>query len=150
MVEVPVLSERRGAVALITLNRPERRNAINFALSKAFCEAVADAQDARCIVVTGAGSAFCAGLDLRELGIVTLAELPSYADALAQSKVPLIAAVNGAAVTGGFEIALGCDFIIASEEAVFADTHVRVGVYPGRCLSTCQGVSAWLSRARCR
>ena len=129
-----VLVERRGAVALVTLNRPQRRNAINAALSRAFCDAVAASQDARCIVVTGADPAFCAGLDLRELGVDTLAELPSYADALARSSVPLIAAVNGAAVTGGFEIALGCDFIVASERAVFADTHVRVGVYPGPVL----------------
>jgi enoyl-CoA hydratase len=129
-----VLLERRGAVALITLNRPERRNAINAALSQAFCNAVAAAQDARCIVVTGADPAFCAGLDLKHLGVATLAELPSYAGALDSSSVPLIAAVNGAAVTGGFEIALGCDFIVASERAVFADTHVRVGVYPGPVL----------------
>lgn len=130
----PVLSERRGDIALITLSRPERRNAINYALSKAFCEAVASAQDARCIVVTGVDPAFCAGLDLRDLGVATLAELPSYEAALAQSETPLIAAVNGAAVTGGFEIALGCDFIVASERAVFADTHTRVGVYPGPVL----------------
>jgi enoyl-CoA hydratase len=134
MADDPVLVERRGAVALITLNRPQRRNAINYALSKAFCEAVGAAQDARCIVVTGADPAFCAGLDLKELGVDTLAELPSYAEALSRSKVPLIAAVNGAAVTGGFEIALGCDFIVGSERAVFADTHVRVGVYPGPVL----------------
>ena len=129
-----VLTERRGAVALITLNRPQRRNAINAALSQGFCDAVAAAQDARCIVVTGADPAFCAGLDLKELGVATLAELPSYAAALDGSNVPLIAAVNGAAVTGGFEIALGCDFIVASERAVFADTHMRVGVYPGPVL----------------
>jgi enoyl-CoA hydratase len=134
MNEDPVLIERRDAVALVTLNRPSRRNAINATLSRAFCEAVAGAQDARCIVVTGADPAFCAGLDLKELGVDTLAELPSYADALARSRTPLIAAVNGAAVTGGFEIALGCDFIVASERAVFADTHVRVGVYPGPVL----------------
>ncbi len=134
MADEPVLNERRGAVALITLNRPGRRNAISYALSKAFCDAVAAAQDARCIVVTGADPAFCAGLDLKDLGVDSLAELPSYADALARSSVPLIAAVNGAAVTGGFEIALGCDFILASERAVFADTHVRVGVSPGPVL----------------
>ena len=134
MADDPVLVERHGAVALITLNRPQRRNAINAALSQAFCDAVAASQDARCIVVTGADPAFCAGLDLKELGVATLAQLPSYADALARSTTPLIAAVNGAAVTGGFEIALGCDFIVASERAVFADTHMRVGVYPGPVL----------------
>jgi enoyl-CoA hydratase len=130
----PVVVERRGAVAFVTLNRPGARNAINFALCSAFCAAIAEAQDARCIVVTGADPAFCAGLDLKDLGVDKLSELPSYADALARSAVPLIAAVNGAAVTGGFEIALGCDFIVASERAVFADTHMRVGVYPGPVL----------------
>ena len=130
----PVIVERPGAVALVTLNRPAARNAINFALCSAFCEAIASLQDAGCIVVTGADPAFCAGLDLKNLGVETLAQLPSYAEALASSQVPLIAAVNGAAVTGGFEIALGCDFIVASEKAVFADTHVRVGVYPGPVL----------------
>ena len=126
--------ERKGEVALITLNRPAARNAINFELCTAFCAAVAACQDARCIVITGADPAFCAGLDLKNLGTDRLSELPSYAAALDGSRVPLIAAVNGAAVTGGFEIALGCDFIVASERAVFADTHVRVGVYPGPVL----------------
>jgi enoyl-CoA hydratase len=126
--------ERTGDVALITLNRPAARNAINVELCTAFCDGVAASQDARCIVITGADPAFCAGLDLKNLGTDRLSELPSYAAALDGSRAPLIAAVNGAAVTGGFEIALGCDFIVASERAVFADTHVRVGVYPGPVL----------------
>jgi enoyl-CoA hydratase len=134
MSDQPVIVERRGAVALLTLNRPAARNAINFALCQAFCDALAGLQDARAIVITGADPAFCAGLDLKNLGVDTLAQLPSYPEALAKSAVPMIAAVNGAAVTGGFEIALGCDFIVASERAVFADTHVRVGVYPGPVL----------------
>lgn len=134
MAGSPIIVERDGALAVVRLNRPERRNAINFDLCSAFCAAIAAAQDARCIVVTGEGPAFCAGLDLRDLGVETLAQLPSYADALARSEVPLIAAVNGAAVTGGFEIALGCDFMVASERAAFADTHLRVGVYPGPVL----------------
>ena len=129
-----VILERRGQVALITLNRPAARNAINVDLSSSFCAAVEASQDARCIVVTGTDPAFCAGLDLKNLGTDKLSELPVYSAALQNSKVPLIAAVNGAAVTGGFEIALGCDFIVASERAVFADTHVRVGVYPGPVL----------------
>jgi enoyl-CoA hydratase len=126
--------ERHGAVALVTLNRPSARNAINYELSKGFCEAIESCQDARCIVVTGADPAFCAGLDLKNLGIEKLADLPRYSVALERSQVPVIAAVNGAAVTGGFEIALSCDFIVASERAVFADTHLRVGVYPGPVL----------------
>jgi enoyl-CoA hydratase len=134
MAGPPVIVDRDGAVAVVRLNRPERRNAINFDLCSAFCAAIAEAQDARCVVVTGADPAFCAGLDLRDLGVEQLSDLPSYAEALARSEVPLIAAVNGAAVTGGFEIALGCDFMVASERATFADTHLRVGVYPGPVL----------------
>ncbi|MDB5447462.1 MAG: echA8 12, partial [Phenylobacterium sp.] len=125
---------RIGKVAVITLNRPQARNAINVELASAFRAAVAEAQDAGCIVVTGADPAFCAGLDLKNLGTAALSDLPSYSDALTASAAPLIAAVNGPAVTGGFEIALACDFIVASERAAFADTHVRVGVYPGPVL----------------
>jgi enoyl-CoA hydratase len=133
--EQVVITERRdGGVALITLNRPAARNAVNVTLAEALVAAVADAQDARCIVVTGADPAFCAGLDLRNLGTDKLSDLPRFLDAVGASAVPTIAAVNGAAVTGGFELALACDFIVASERARFADTHVRVGVYPGPVL----------------
>ena len=88
----------------------------------------------RCIVVTGADPAFCAGLDLRNLGTDQLSDLPQFNEVAADSAVPTIAAVNGPAVTGGFELALACDFIVASERAAFADTHLRVGVYPGPVL----------------
>lgn len=134
MSDEVVKLERRGGVALITLNRPQARNAINFDLATGFRAKMAEAQDAGCIVITGTDPAFCAGLDLRNLGTDALAGLPSYAEALETSATPTIAAVNGPAVTGGFEIALGCDFIVASERAAFADTHVRVGVYPGPVL----------------
>src|SRR5262249_25153217 len=87
-------------------------------------------------VVTGAGDAFCAGLDLREaaeLGESFFAELRA-SDAInlvATMSKPTIAAVNGPAITGGLELALNCDFIVASTHAAFADTHARVGVVPG-------------------
>jgi enoyl-CoA hydratase len=126
-----VLVERRGGVTLVTMNRPEARNAMNAELAGATMAAIEAAQGASAIVVTGADPAFCAGLDLRDLGVPTLDELPYFTGAAATSEVPIIAAVNGAAVTGGLELALACDFIIASERAVFADTHLRVGVYPG-------------------
>src|SRR5208282_2638879 len=104
---------------------------MNAALARATCQAVEGCQDAGAIVLTGADPAFCAGLDLRDLGVDKLGDLPSFNAAVAASDVPVIAAVNGPAVTGGFELALACDFIVASERAVFADTHLRVGVYPG-------------------
>jgi enoyl-CoA hydratase len=123
--------DRDGGVAVIVLNRPEARNAMNAALAGATCDAIAACQDAGAIVLTGADPAFCAGLDLRNLGVDKLVDLPPFLASVSASEVPVIAAVNGPAVTGGFELALVADFIVASERAVFADTHLRVGVYPG-------------------
>ena len=126
--------ERDGDVAIVTLNRPEARNAVNVAMATEIVAAIDAAQDAGAIVLTGADPAFCAGLDLRDLGVAQLLDLPPFIAAASRSDVPMIAAVNGAAVTGGFELALACDFIVASERARFADTHLRVGVYPGPVL----------------
>ncbi|MGD9704575.1 MAG: enoyl-CoA hydratase-related protein [Acidimicrobiia bacterium] len=135
MSEPTVLVERPGdGIALVTLNRPAARNAVNVELAAALVDAMRSCQDARCIVITGNDPAFCAGLDLRNLGTDKLADLPPFIHAVATSTAPVIAAVNGPAVTGGFEVALACDFIVASERARFADTHVRVGVYPGPVL----------------
>ncbi len=129
-----VLIARDGPVATITLNRPAVRNAMNYALASATVAAVAWCQDAAAIVLTGADPAFCAGLDLRDLGADELGDLPGFTAAVAQSGVPVIGAVNGPAVTGGLELALACDFLIGSERAAFADTHARVGVFPGPVL----------------
>ncbi|MDO8361533.1 MAG: enoyl-CoA hydratase-related protein [Actinomycetota bacterium] len=129
-----VVVERHDQVALIRLNRPAARNAVNVELATALVAAMQDCQDARAIVITGEGKAFCAGLDLRNLGTDRLVDLPPFVDSVATSGVPTIAAVNGPAVTGGFEIALSCDFMVASTAAAFADTHLRVGVYPGPVL----------------
>ncbi len=134
MAEEIVRVERDGDVALIVLNRPEARNAMNVELAAATCDAVRACQDAAAIVITGADPAFCAGLDLRSLGTENMVDLPPFNQTVAESAVPTIAAVNGPAVTGGFELALACDFIVASERAAFADTHLRVGVYPGPVL----------------
>jgi enoyl-CoA hydratase len=131
---VVVVSSPSEGVALVTLNRPAARNAINVELAQGVVDAVGASQSSRCVVITGNDPAFCAGLDLRNLGTDKLSDLPQFLAALRASTVPLIAAVNGPAVTGGFEIALACDFIVASERAAFADTHVRVGVYPGPVL----------------
>ena len=134
-ISPPVIVNRAiDGVAIVTLNRPEARNAVNVEMATAIVDAIAACSDARCIVLTGADPAFCAGLDLRKLGTDRLVDIPPFVAAVAGSAVPTIAAVNGAAVTGGFEIALSCDFIVASERARFADTHVRVGVYPGPVL----------------
>lgn len=132
-------------VSVITLNRPEANNALSRALSLELIDAItmADAsEDTAIIVITGAGKAFCAGVDLAELkddsSVLTNEGLGTESPlsvAMRDCKKPIIGAVNGAAVTGGFELALGCDFLYASEQARFADTHVRVGILPGWGLS---------------
>ncbi len=135
--EPVILSERHGPVAVITLNRPEARNALNADLVAAFPRAVRDADadpEIRAIVLTGADPAFCAGFDRRDVdGGKKKGENPhpGYWGALPPTRVPVIGAINGAAVTGGFEIALSCHFLIASERARFADTHTKVGMVPG-------------------
>ncbi len=131
---MPVLLDRQGPIAVVTLNRPSRRNAINAELARSLVAAIDESQSARVIVITGDGPAFCAGLDLRDLGVEQLRELAPFLSVVARSSVPTIAAVNGPAVTGGFELALACDFMVASTNAAFADTHLRVGVYPGPVL----------------
>ena len=144
-VEDVVIVERFGAVALVRLNRPEARNALNSALITAllrtFAELDAD-PGVHAIVLTGNGKAFCAGLDLRELGssggnlgFGTPSPGAAPNTPWPPLRTPLIGAVNGPAVTGGFEIALNCDILIGSERASFADTHARVGVLPGWGLS---------------
>jgi enoyl-CoA hydratase/carnithine racemase len=131
--------DQRG-VATVTLNRPEARNALSAELCRQL-RAATEAADADTevdvIVLTGADPAFCAGLDLREYQ--ELGRAPAGVSAtilsIGELSTPVIGAINGVTVTGGLELALGCDFLIASERALFADTHVRVGVLPGGGLS---------------
>lgn len=134
-----VVSRPAERVALVLLNRPRRRNALTrdflALLIDAFNRLRAEALsgEVRAVVVTGAGTAFCAGLDLTEVaehGPPDVRELDVVA-ALTSVGVPVIGAVNGPAVTGGLEIALACDFLVAGESARFADTHARVGIVPG-------------------
>ncbi|ARN75633.1 enoyl-CoA hydratase [Oceanicoccus sagamiensis] len=139
MSESLVKVEIDAPVATITLNRADAMNALSTAMRKEFAEALLSIKtnaDIRAIVLTGEGKAFCAGLDLPELqsARTNVAESgvigSDLLDALSEIGIPVIAAVNGYAITGGFEIALLCDIIIASEKAVFADTHAKVGVIP--------------------
>jgi len=130
-----VLTDRPvTGVAVVTFNRPEKYNALSSALLGAFDRALTELtadHELRAIVLTGADPAFCAGLDLNELGDGGGSFARHRKDPLRDSPVPVIAAVNGVAVTGGLEIALACDFRVASDRARFADTHARVGVTPG-------------------
>ena len=137
----------KDGVAVVTMNRPEAMNALSKALRAALAEAfpALDANpDVRAIVLTGAGErAFTAGLDLKELGSDRSAlsaanptgETADPVGALLACRKPVIGAINGVAITGGFELALVCDVLICSTNARFADTHGRVGITPGWGLS---------------
>lgn len=137
-MEEVVLFEKESGVAVITLNRPEKRNALNQALLAALydrIDEVAADPDIRAAVLTGAGLAFCAGLDLKAIAVENLMDPRGdgrdLVDVIAACPAPLIGAINGPAITGGFEIALQCDFLIASESASFTDSHVERGIHPG-------------------
>jgi enoyl-CoA hydratase len=155
-----VLLEVSDRVAVVTLNRPEARNALSgevLRLLPARMREADERDDVDVVILTGADPAFCAGLDLRELGStgtrlvggdpsegapqIGRGPFPSMAK-------PVIGAINGAAVTGGFELALNCDFLVASERARFGDTHTRVGVMPGWGLTVLLSQAIGVRRAR--
>ncbi|MBX7453224.1 enoyl-CoA hydratase [Mycolicibacterium sp. 3033] len=126
-----LLIDTRDRIRTLTLNRPEARNALSSALRSQFYAALREAENddsVDVVIITGADPVFCAGLDLKELGDTT--ELPDISPKWPPMSKPVIGAINGAAVTGGLEIALYCDILIASENARFADTHARVGLLP--------------------
>ena len=124
--------------ATITLNRPAKLNTLSIRLRQELATAVAAleaAGDIHVLILTGAGRAFTAGLDLDEWaqadGDAALAHRHDAVAALMQFSGPVIGAINGLAITGGLEIALACDLLIAASDARFADTHVLVGLLPG-------------------
>lgn len=122
---------RDGAVAVLTLNRPDRRNALNTELCRALHEAVdaAVADGARVIVVTGEGSAFCAGADLDGVyGDEFITALYAMLHHLAEVPVPIIAAVNGPAIGAGTQLAIACDLRVVDEKARFAVPTAKNGM----------------------
>src|SRR3954449_1782361 len=144
-------------VATVTLNRPEARNALNRDLRAAIPRAMKqlEADDAVDVVIlTGADPAFCGGLDLKELGSgehdisSSVGSERERQGPMPKMSKPVIGAINGVAVTGGFELALNCDFLIASENARFADTHARVGIQPGWGLTVLLAEAVGVRRAR--
>jgi enoyl-CoA hydratase len=145
-------------IAEITLNRPDKMNALSRALQDALAgavEAAATDPEVRVLILTGAGQrAFTAGLDLKEVGELGLSRTASGppprdpVKAILVCPKPVIGAINGVAVTGGLELALACDILIASSNARFADTHVRVGVTPGWGLSQRLSRLIGVSRAK--
>jgi enoyl-CoA hydratase len=155
-------------IATITINRPEARNALNSEVRRRLPATVAEADgrdDVDVMILTGTDPAFTAGIDLKELAAgdqppagepdsarpdreppvdeeyLRRGPLPAHAK-------PLIGAINGVAVTGGFEVALACDFLVASDRARFADTHARVGIMPGWGLTVLLAQAVGVRRAR--
>lgn len=132
-------SDPSPAVTLLTLNRPEAANALNTALAQELTAALTGLADpCRAVIITGAGKHFCAGADLKEREGMDEAAwetqhsaLRAARDAVLYSPVPVIAAVNGAAMGGGLELALAADFIYAAEDAKFALTETKLGIMPG-------------------
>jgi enoyl-CoA hydratase len=145
MSEPVLLVEKKDGIATLTLNRPKVMNALSTELVASIGQAFIDLkedQETGVVILTGAGRAFCAGIDLKELSEQGVADRRDETidpldtiDIIQDFDRPVIGAINGTAITGGFELALACDFLIASSQARFADTHARVGVMPGWGLS---------------
>jgi enoyl-CoA hydratase len=145
-------------VATITLDRPEARNALNQEVLRLLPDHIGEAEaddDVDVIILTGADPAFCAGVDLKEAAAgghdtdAAIAEvLAPRRGPLGEHAKPVVGAVNGVTVTGGLELALACDLLVASERARFADTHTRVGVMPGWGLTVLLPQAVGLRRAR--
>jgi len=136
-----LLIERHAdGYAVVTLNRPEALNALNTTLTGElgdFLENVADDDSVRCVVLTGSAKAFAAGADIKEMADQAYADMyrgnffARAHDRVASFRKPIIAAVSGYALGGGCELAMLCDFIIASETAKFGQPEINLGVAPG-------------------
>jgi len=132
-----VLRSDRDSVATLTLNRPDKLNALNpgvFVELRAHLDAIASDDSVTCIVLTGAGRAFCAGHDLDAIATGERAPSrhfePETVDALEAISKPTIARIHGHCYTGGLELALACDLLVASESARLGDTHGQWGLVP--------------------
>jgi E-phenylitaconyl-CoA hydratase len=155
MAEIPVLYETRGNVAWITINRPDRKNSLDTEskalLARAFSSAGSD-DNVRVVVLSGAGGSFSAGSDLKEEMVddrhVLARDQDPLAGPLERCPKPVIAAIDGPAVGGGFEMALAADIRIATHRSFFALTEVRIGSLPGsggtqRLFSALPSAIAW-------
>ncbi len=145
MSDDPVLYERRGAAAWLTLNRPEALNALTIPLTRCLDECLTQAEadpEARVVVITGAGRAFCAGADLKSIRALLADDVERFGREFVQpllavlnrleaSALPVIAAVNGIAAAGGLETILACDLVVAAESARIGDAHANYGLIPG-------------------
>lgn len=134
-----VLAEKNGKVGLVTINRPDALNAVNAEVMDGIISKTKiydEDPDIGCIVITGAGKAFIAGADIKEMHEnsymdMFLANKQSEWETFAASRTPIIAAVNGFALGGGCELAMMCDMIFASDKAKFGQPEIKLGVIPG-------------------
>ncbi|MEX0286143.1 MAG: enoyl-CoA hydratase [Paracoccaceae bacterium] len=158
MSDEVLLVNRDGPVVELTLNRPKVMNAMNQALVARLTEVMKTLEtdkDLRAIILTGNGRAFSAGVDLKELSEKpgAIEDMKWYGDdsvfdLMRRSQIPMIAAINGVAVTGGLELAMMSDFMIASDAARFADTHARVGITPSWGMTQVLPLLIGINRAR--
>ncbi|WP_372884499.1 enoyl-CoA hydratase [Shimia sp.] len=135
-----IIVEVEDHVSLIKLNRPDALNALNQQLLRELLQALqeADANDkVRCIVLTGSEKAFAAGADIKEMSAMSFVDVNAanlfaeFGDGIQRIRKPVIAAVSGYALGGGCELAMACDFIIASESAKFGQPEINLGVIAG-------------------
>jgi enoyl-CoA hydratase len=130
----PLRTALADGVLTVTIDRPEAKNALSLAMRQrlqALCVDVDDRDDVDVMILTGTDPVFCAGADVKEIARLGSSLPPTNPGAALRAvDKPVICAVNGPCVTGGLELALSCDFIVASERATFADTHARLGVLP--------------------
>lgn len=135
-----LLLERHGPVLLIRLNRPEALNALNQQVLSELVQVLTEAEadpDVRCMVLTGSDKAFAAGADVKEMADMSYAEMATTdlfgppSAAIARIRKPIIAAVSGFCLGGGCELAMMCDFILASDTARFAQPEINLGILPG-------------------
>lgn len=145
--------ETSDFITTITINRPEKRNALNREM-RAFIKKeiirLNQSAESKVIILTGTDPAFSAGVDFSELNdpATDFTEIGPLSAPFFSSDIPVIGAINGAAYTGGLELALTCNFLIASEKAVFADTHAKMGLMPGWGLSVHLPIAIGHSRAQ--
>lgn len=137
-MENPVLLEQDNSIAIITLNRPQKRNAINQEMLihlYDILDKISRQAEIKVVILTGRGKSFCSGLDLVAIETENLfdprGDGRDFPDIIADFRKPIIGAINGHAITGGLEMALNLDFLIAADQAIFADTHVKMGIHPG-------------------
>ena len=145
--------ETADFITTITINRPEKRNALNREMREFIKHDIArlNQSDAtKVIILTGTDPAFSAGVDFSELNDpnTDFSEIGPLPGPFFTSDIPVIGAINGAAYTGGLELALTCNLLIASEKAIFADTHAKMGMMPGWGLSVHLPIAVGPTRAR--